>query len=154
MSGMAPSFEYRDGRMVEVPDVHISTDVVLSEPITRTLVISDGATVVARAPISGSVQITAGQLIAETSISGTVTVRSGSSASFAASMSGTLNVAVGGRAHIRPGATALGSMRIDGSLLNEGVRGVQLHGSGQVEDRGQVRQPDRTDPDGVVVYLG
>lgn len=140
--------------MVEIPDLHVRADTVLTDPVSRTMVINGGVTVVARAPISGSVQIESGQLIAEADVSGTVTVGSGSSASFAASMSGTLRVAVGGRAHLRTSAVALGTMRIDGALLNEGVRGVQLSGSGSVEDRGMVRQPDRIDPDGTVIYFG
>jgi hypothetical protein len=47
-------------------------------------------------------------------------------------------------------------MHIEGTLINQGTRGVQLHGDGDVEDRegSTVRPPDEVWDDGTVVYNG
>ena len=57
--------------------------------------------------------------------------------------------------HLLPGAVALGVLRIEGTLINEGTRGVDVSGRGTVDDReGSIlRRPDRSLPDGTTVYV-
>ena len=149
-----PSYEYRDGKLTEVPDVIVEEDRTGTEPITRTVVIRNGATLVTRESISGTVEVEQGALDAHGHVSGTVSVGRGCVATFHSKMTGTLSVSPGGRAVIAAGATALGAMSINGELVNEGTRGVQISGRGRVEDRegSQIRQPDETTADGTVIY--
>lgn len=152
MLTMSPSFVYQNGEMFEVPDITLSDDTTLTEKVTRTLIITNGATVTALAPISSTVRVESGVLDARSKVSGTVTVGAAGQASFAARMTGTLQVQAGGSAHIRATASALGTMHIDGYLLNEGERGAQRSGTGEVDDRGSVRPPDERGANGAVIY--
>lgn len=152
-----PSYTYKNGELIEIPDVIITESCELSEPITVTVVIKTGAHVVSRAKLSGSVTVESGaSLDAKGHVTGTVHVAAHGEATFHQKASGTLNVSQGGRVRLTETSIALGTMRIDGVLVNEGVRGVQVHGTGTVEDRpgATVRQPDETWPDGTVVYWG
>jgi hypothetical protein len=152
-----PSFEYRNGQLVPVEDVVISESGELHENIDRTLVIENGATVTSYGTINGTVQLTAGTTFdARGTINGTVNVQRDAVANFHAGLNGTLNVNQGGVARLAPAAVSLGAKHIDGTLINEGVRGVQVSGSGTVEDRpgSTVRQPDEVRPGGGVVYRG
>jgi len=94
--------------------------------------------------------------IACTIVNGTVNVPRDAAATFHAGMNGTLNVSQGGVARIAPTGVSLGMKHIDGTLINEGVRDVQVSGSGPVEDRpgSTVREPDEVRPDGGVIYRG
>lgn len=150
-----PSYTYRDGKLVEIPDTVITESCEILEPVTNTLVIRAGAHVVTRATISGTVVVEQSAVLETRSpISGTVTVRQGGRALFRDRMSGTLNVDHGGTATLAPTAVALGTMNINGELTNEGVRGVQVNGQGHVFDApgSTVRKPDETWADGTVVY--
>ena len=153
---MAPSYEYRDGEMREVEDVVLTESAVLYEPVSRTVIIEAGAQVTTHGTISGTVEVRDGQLDAVGPVSGTVNVARGATAHFSSRMSGTLVVRPGGKAHLRPGAVATGTMIIDGVLVNEGTRGVQVSGVGTVEDRAgsAVREPDELWDDGTAVYYG
>ncbi len=151
---MVPSFEFRDGHMVEVEDVVIRESTTITEPVSRTLVIENGATVVTRATVTGTVAIKDGHLIARGTVSGTVSISPGSDAEFHSRASGTLHIHAGAQATIAAGAVALGTMRVDGRLTNAGTRGVQVSGAGTIDDLpgSTVRQPDERTPDGGVVY--
>ncbi|NVC25162.1 hypothetical protein E7Z53_17200 [Kocuria salina] len=152
-----PSYTYKDGELVEIPDVVITESCELSEPITVTVVIKAGAHVVSLAELTGSVNVESGaSLDAKGHVMGTVNVAAHGEATFHQQASGTLNISQGGRVRLAETCVALGTMNIDGELVNEGVRGVQVHGTGTVEDRpgSTVRQPDETWPDGTVVYRG
>jgi hypothetical protein len=143
--------------MVPVEDVVISESGDLHENINRTLVIQNEATVTSYGTINGTVQLTPGTTFdARGSINGTVNVQRDATATFHAGLNGTLNVNRGGLARLAPTAVSLGTKHIDGTLINEGVRGVRVSGSGTVEDLpgSTVRQPDEVRPDGGVVYRG
>lgn len=152
-----PSYEYRNGQMVPVEDVVISESGDLHENIDRTLVIENEATVTSHGAINGTVQLTPGTTFdARGTINGTVNVQREATATFHAGLNGTLNVSQGGVARIAPTGVSLGTKHIDGTLINEGVRGVQVSGSGTVEDLPGfiVRQPNEVSPDGGVIYRG
>jgi hypothetical protein len=131
---IVPSYTYRDGELIETPDTEISTDTVLTRRITETVHVSNGAHVVLTGPATGTVNVVSGELTAN-EVTGTVHVGRGSKATFEWCMSGTLHVDQGGTAVIGPRATALGTMHIDGTLINEGTRGVIVQGSGVIDDR-------------------
>lgn len=89
-------------------------------------------------------------------VHGTVHVAANTRATFHRRMGGTLNVGRDGVATLASSAIALGTMNIEGALINHGTRGVQVHGAGVVDDRegSMVRPPDETWQDGTVVYYG
>lgn len=150
-----PSYEYVDGRMVEIPDIEITESGTLERDVRSTLIVRSGVQLTTSGDISGTVQVQRGaSLSAIGHVSGTVHVASGAQAEFHSRMDGTLHVDSGGVATLLPGSVALGSMSIDGLLINEGTRGVQVHGRGSVEDRdgSRVREPDEIRQDGAVVY--
>lgn len=151
------SYEYRNGQMVPVEDLVVSESGDLYENVDRTLVIENEATVTSHGRINGTVQLTPGTAFeSRGTINGTVNVQRDATATFHARYNGTLNVDRGGVARLAPTAVALGTMDIEGTLINEGVRGVQVFGSGTVEDLpgSTVREPDEVRPDGAVVYRG
>lgn len=150
-----PSYTYRDGRMVQIPDTVITEDTELRGMVTNTVIVRGPATATVLGSLNGTVSVEAGAtLIAHGSVSGTLNVASGGTAIFHTATHGTLHVSAGAVAHLLPGASALGTMRIEGILINEGVRGTNVGGSGVVEDRpgSRVRQPDGTLPDGTTIY--
>lgn len=150
-----PSYQYVDGRMVEIPDLVIDESCELQETIKQTVVLRNGAEVVVHGVVKGTVQVQRGSRVEfMNAVNGTVNVETGASASFFYRLGGTLNVYAGGSAFLSSSAVALGSMCIEGTLINEGVRGVNVSGSGVVEDRegSTVRLPDETWHDGTVVY--
>ncbi|MDN5721137.1 hypothetical protein [Corynebacterium sp.] len=151
---MTPSYTFRDGVMEEVPDHIVAEDAVIDHPINNTVIIQAGAHLVTRSAVSGTVRIEDGEWEAQADVNGTVDVGPRGRATFFQRVGGTLRVAVGGVAQIAPGAVALGTMRVDGELVNEGTRGVSVHGQGRVDDRpgSRVRQPDEIRPDGSVAY--
>lgn len=153
---MTPSYTFRDGAMEEVPDLVVDADAVIDHRVTNTMIVQSGAHLVTQSKVSGTVQVEDGAWEAQAAVSGTVAVGPHGRATFFHRMSGTLSVAAGGVARIAPGAVALGTMQVDGELVNEGTRGVHVHGRGEVDDRegSRVRQPDETGSDGSVTYRG
>lgn len=152
-----PSYEYRDGELVEVPDIVVSESGDLHEDVKQTLVVESGVMLTTHGRISGTVEIQPGATLnAQSDVSGTVSVAATAEATFHGRMSGTLTVSPGGVATLAPSAIALGVMKIDGTLINEGTRGVRVHGTGAVEDRegSTVCPPDEHREDGTVVYYG
>jgi len=152
-----PSYDYRDGELVEVPDLVINESGDLHQSVKNTLVIRPGVTLNLHGRVSGTVRVEAGaRLIARSDVSGTVNVASTAQATFYERMSGTLHVDRSGVATLAPSSVATGTMHIEGTLVNEGTRGVQVHGSGVVDDRegSTIRQPDETWEDGTMVYYG
>lgn len=152
-----PSYEYRDGELVEVPDIVVSESCDLHDDVKQTLVVQSGVILTTHGRISGTVEVQSGaNLNARSDVSGTVSVAVSAEATFYGRMSGTLTVSRGGVATLAPSAIALGVMKIDGTLINEGTRGVRVHGTGAVEDRegSTVRPPDEQLGDGTVVYYG
>ena len=150
-----PSYTYRDGELVEVADTVITESCEIREPATNTVIIRSGAGVTARAKMSGTVMVERGaELVAHSPVTGTVTIDGGARAVFHDRASGTIHVRAGGEARLTATAVALGTMTVDGVLTNEGVRGVQVSGSGEVIDApgSTVRAPDETWDDGTVVY--
>ncbi|MFJ3384763.1 MULTISPECIES: hypothetical protein [unclassified Curtobacterium] len=109
----------------------MDADATLTEPITQTVIVTNAATATARARVSGTVNVEDGVFVALATVSGTVHVAAGSMAVFADQMSGTLHLASGGSARILPGASALGTMHIDGHLLDEGERGCRCVAPGR-----------------------
>ncbi|MGT2462946.1 hypothetical protein [Sinomonas atrocyanea] len=119
------------------------------------MIIDNGASVTIYGTINGTLQLRPGTTVeARGIVNGTVNVERDAKATFHRAHNGTLNVDRGGVAQIAPTAVSLGTKNIDGMLINEGVRGVQIHGLGTVEDRpgSTVRQPDAIRPDGGVIY--
>ena len=152
-----PTYEYRNGERVEVPDLVITESCDLHEKVTKTVVIGPGVTLTLHDRVSGTVQVTAGATLeAHADVSGTVHVAAGAHATFYNHMTGTLQVERGGIATLAPSSVATGAMRIDGTLVNEGARGLHVRGAGVVEDRegSTIRQPDETGEDGTQVYYG
>lgn len=152
-----PSYEHRDGELVEVPDLVINESGDLHQSVKNTLVIQPGVTLNLHGRVSGTVRVEAGgTLIARNDVSGTVNVASTAQATFYEQLSGTLHVERGGVATLAPASVATGTMHIEGTLVNEGTRGRQVHGSGVVDDRegSTIRQPDETWEDGTTVYYG
>jgi hypothetical protein len=150
-----PSYEYRDGELIEVPDVVVSESGELREDVSRTLVIEPGIILTAHGRLSGSVSVRVGATLdARNDVSGTVNVRANADATFHRAASGTLNISRGGVVTLTKSAVALGTMHVDGTLINYGTRGVNVHGAGFVDDRegSTVRRPDETLDDGTVIY--
>lgn len=150
------SFEYRDGEMIEVPDVVVDESGELTEDVSRTLVIEPGVTLRTFGKLSGTVTVRRGAALdARGSVSGTVSVAERAEATFHGRASGTLNVARGGVITLAETAIALGVMRVDGTLVNYGTRGIDVRGAGVVDDRegSTVRQPDERLGDGSTIYL-
>jgi len=156
VNGM-PSYTYRNGQMIEIPDTVVSKDTEIRESISNTHIIRPGIYVTTFAAISGTVRVMSGAtLVAKASVSGTVDVENGARAVFHGRASGTIKVDRGAEVHLMRGSVALGFIQVDGTLINEGIRGVNVSGPGRVDDREgpTVRRPDRTLPDGTTVYEG
>ncbi|MEA9987067.1 hypothetical protein [Subtercola sp. RTI3] len=153
---MTPSYTYRNGEMVQVEDTIVDVDSELDGTIDTTLLVQAGARLTTSGTLNGTVSVLNGHLVAHGRVNGTVHVASGSSAIFHGPLSGTLSVDSGATAHLMPTVVALGKMRIDGRLVNQGVRTANVTGGGSVVDQGtgHVRQPDETLPDGTTIYLG
>lgn len=152
-----PTYEYQDGEAVEVPDVVVRDSGDLHDDVERTLVLMPGVTLTVHGRVNGTVEVRGGATFnAQSDVNGTVHVASNGQATFHRRMDGTLNVDRGGSAALGPSAVALGTMNIEGTLVNHGTRGVQIRGEGVVDDRegSTVRQPDETWEDGTVVYYG
>lgn len=72
-----PSYEHRDGELVEVPDLVINESGDLHQSVKNTLVIQPGVTLNLHGRVSGTVRVEAGgTLIARNDVSGTVNVAS------------------------------------------------------------------------------
>jgi hypothetical protein len=143
--------------MVEVPDTTVSEDCIIDVPVDNTLVIEPGVNAIARAPISGTVEVQQDSVLdARSDVSGTVHLSRGARAVFHGRANGTINIEAGAVMRLLPKATALGTLIVDGTLINEGTRGVNVSGSGTVDDRegSTVRQPNKTLSDGSMVYEG
>ncbi len=152
-----PSYQYRDGELVEVPDLVMSESGDVHDAVNNTLVIESGVSVTTHGVVNGTVSVRRGaRLDAVNKVNGTVHVESGAEATFKHSMGGTLHVERGGTATLEASAVALGTMHIEGMLINHGTRGGSVHGAGQVDDRegSTVRPPDETLDDGTVIYRG
>jgi len=152
-----PSYTYRDGELVEIPDTVITVSDEIREPVKNTLIIRAGAHVTSWAKISGTVVVEQDAVLeTHAAVGGTVDIQAGGRALFRGKVGGTIQVREGGAATLADTAVALGTMKVDGVLTNEGVRGVQVNGHGRVIDApgSTVRQPDATWPDGTVVYHG
>jgi len=150
------SFEYRDSRMIEVPDIAVSESQQIDEDVSRTL-IEFGGTVTTNGRVSGTVNVKSGAILdARADVGGTVHIAAGGRAAFHASMGGTLHMEHGGVAALGPSAVALGTIRVEGELIDHGTRGVQVSGGGIIQDLegSSVRQPDETWDDGTIVYRG
>lgn len=149
------NYTYRDGKMVEVPDTIATEDTELHEPVKNTLIIRPGVAVVSYAKISGTIVVMPGATLdARGPVSGTVTIQDEARATFHSSASGTVKVSGGAVMHLLPGSIALGVLKVEGTLINEGTRGLNVTGQGVVDDRigSIVRRPDRTLRDGTTVY--
>ncbi|TDE08203.1 hypothetical protein [Jiangella asiatica] len=152
-----PSYEYRDGQLVEVPDLIVRTSGDLHEEVHRTLVIASGVELAVHGVISGTVNVQSGAVLdARNDVYGTVNVEPDAQMRVHKHANDTLNVQRGGTITILPSAVALGTIHVEGTLINEGTRGTQVHGAGAIEDRegSSVRPPDETRGDGAVVYYG
>ena len=140
------TYTYQNGQMIEIPDTVIAEDVEIRESISNTLIVRPGVNVTTLASITGTVRVMSGATLeARGSVSGTVGVEDGARATFHGQANGSINVDRGAVMHLLPGAVALGVLRIEGSLINEGTRGVNVSGRGTVDDRAgsTVRRPDR-----------
>lgn len=149
------SYAYKNGEMVEIPDTVVSEDAEIRGPVNNTLVLRPGVNVTTLAAVSGTVRVMSGATLrAQGPVSGTVSVEDGARAIIHGQAGGTIKIDRGAEVHLLPGAVALGVIRVEGSLINEGVRGANVSGPGNVEDRegSTVRHPDRTLPDGTTVY--
>lgn len=149
------SYTYRDGKMVEVPDTIVTEDTELHEPVKNTLIIKPGVAVISNAEISGTIVVMRGATLdARGSVSGTVTIQDEARATFHSSASGTVKVSGGAVMHLLPESIALGVLKVEGTLINEGTRGLNATGQGVIDDRvgSVVRRPDRTFRDGTTVY--
>lgn len=154
---LMPSYTYRDGRMVEVPDTVLTEDSEISHPISNTLVIRPGVTVTTLATVSGTVHAMPGSTLdARGAVTGTVSAEAGARVIVHKAASGTINVESGAVVHLMPGAVALGVLHVEGTFINEGTRGANVSGGGEIEDRegSAVRHPDRTLSDGTTIYEG
>ncbi len=152
-----PSYVYRDGQMQQVPDTVITESTDLREKISNSLVVKEGATATTWAGVRGTITVEGGGVLdARGPVNGTVSVQAGGIATFYSRVSGTLQVSPGGRAKLTSNAVAVGTMHIEGDLLNEGTRGVQVRGSSNIYDApgSTIRQPDEVRSDGTVVYYG
>jgi hypothetical protein len=150
-----PSYTYKDGQMVEIPDTVVSEDTEIREPISNTLVLRPGVVVTAFAAISGTVRLMPGATLeARGDVSGTVNVERDARAVFHGRAGGTIKIDLGAEVHLLPRAVALGVIHVEGTLVNEGTRGVNLSGPGIIDDRdgSRVRSPDRTLADGTTIY--
>ncbi|WP_146071794.1 hypothetical protein [Cryobacterium sp. Y50] len=149
------TYTYQNGQMIKIPDTVIAEDVEIRESISNTLIVRPGVNVTTLASITGTVRVMTGATLeARGSVSGTVGVEDGARATFHGQANGSINVDRGAVMHLLPGAVALGVLRIEGSLINEGTRGVNVSGRGAVDDRegSTVRRPDRSLPDGTSIY--
>jgi hypothetical protein len=152
-----PTYEYRNGQMVELPDVVITESGDLHDDVKRTVIVESGVELTTHGKISGTVNVRPdGTLIARGGVGGTVNVSTGARATFHGNLGGTLNVDRGGAAILASSASALGAMNIIGTLDNYGTRGKEVRGSGRVTDHdgSTVREPDETWADGTTVYYG
>lgn len=156
MSSMT-SYTYKDGEMIEIPDTVVFEDTEIREPVSNTLVLRSGVNVTTFAAVSGTVRIMSGATLqARGPVSGTLSVEQRARAFIHGRADGTIKIDRGAEVHLLSGAVALGVIRVDGALINEGVRGENVSGPGTVEDRAgsTVRRPDRTLPNGATVYEG
>ena len=140
-----------------MPDDIISESGVYDRDIARTLQIAPGVQVTTTGKISGTVNVGEGaQWIAVGDVSGSVTISAGATVTFERHASGTLHIQEGAKATFGPKCVALGVITVEGVLVNQGTRGVNVLGSGTVDDLpgSRVRQPDEVRADGTTVYYG
>lgn len=157
MVNLMPNYTYRDGRIVEIPDTVLTEDSEIHHPINNTIVIRPGVTATMFASVSGTVRVMAGSTLdARGPVSGTVSAEAGARVTLRSAANGTINVDSGAIVHLMPGAVALGVLHVEGTLINEGTRGVNVSGGGKIEDRegSTVRRPGRTLSDGTTIYEG
>lgn len=150
-----PTYTYRNGEMIEIPDTVVVEDTEIHNSISNSLIIRPGVTVITFASVSGTIQVMSrATLDARGPISGTVSISDGARVNFHDAANGTITVDRGAVVHLLPGSVALGAIHLEGTLVNEGVRGINVTGNGTVEDRegSMVRRPDRTLPDGTTIY--
>lgn len=142
---------------MQVSDIVVSESGDLHEAVNRTLKIRPGVTLTVHRRVSGTVEAQPGATLqAQSDVDGTVDVSANAEATLHSRMGGTLNVNRGGVATLAPSAIALGTMRIDGTVTNNGTRGVEVHGAGVADyrDGSTIRPPDETREDSIVVYYG
>lgn len=152
-----PSYEYRNGELVQVADMVVTESGDLRDDVSRTLVVQPGVTLTTYGRLSGTVVVYEhAKLDARNDVSGTVTVTARAEVTFHRNARGTLNVNSGGIVTLTESAVAFATMHIDGTLINYGTRGTSLHGAGVVDDRkgSTIRSPDEVLDDGTVVYRG
>jgi hypothetical protein len=150
-----PGYEYRGDEFVPVPDVVVSESGDLWEDLSCTLVIGPGVALTTHGRISGTVEVGEGSTLdARNDLSGTLSVAANGVATIHRQASGTLHVGTGATVTLAESAVAIGTMHIDGRLINYGTRGVNVSGTGVVDDRegSTVRPPDETLDDGTVIY--
>jgi hypothetical protein len=138
----APSYRFEDGKMVQIPDTIVSQSGTLDEDITNTVVIEPGVALITTGRISGTVNVLGGaSLEAKNNVGGTVHIEPGGRATFHAGVGGTLVVDRSAVAVLTRSAVALGSLNIQGELVNEGTRGVQVTGGRNCERSGGISSP-------------
>lgn len=150
-----PSYKIVNGAQVEVSDTVVSDDATVEDELSNVVIVRNGAELIARARITGSVVVErGGRLLAFEDVTGTVSLQEGSEAEFHAGLGGALHVSRRATALLKPDAVALGSLNVDGTLVNEGTRGRTVNGDGRVDDLpgSTVRQPDAVDGDMEIYY--
>lgn len=152
-----PSYRYENGEMIEVPDTIVNESGELHDDVSATLIVKPNIEVVLHGHVNGTIRIEGGaRAEIRGDVGGTVHISRGAEATFYGRMGGTVHVEKGGTATFTSGVVALGTMRVEGVLVNYGTRSIMVSGSGTVDDRegSTVRQPDETHEDGTVVYFG
>lgn len=150
------SFELQDGQLRQVPDQVISESGVFEQDVAQTLRIAPGIRVATTGTLNGTVHVgEEAEWIAAGDVNGAVEIASGATAVFQRRATGTISILRGASATFGPDCVALGMIHVEGALINEGTRGVNVHGPGTVSDLpgSQVRQPDEVWPDGTTFYF-
>lgn len=150
-----PSYEYRNGRRVELEDLVVSVSQDLHETINCSLRVQAGAILSSYGTINGSIDLELGaQLHAFGPINGTLYVRDGAEVVIHRALNGSAVICSGGTLHIEQAASAMGSLQIEGTLINSGTRSDTVSGSGRILDRegSTVRRPDEIRPDGTRIF--
>src|SRR5690348_2432334 len=95
--GQMPSYEYRDGEMIQVPDLVVVESGDLYEDINTTLVVRSGISLILHGEVNGTVHVErAATVEAKGDVNGTVHVEPTAAATFHQKLGGTLHIARGG----------------------------------------------------------
>ncbi|WP_157544924.1 hypothetical protein [Nocardioides halotolerans] len=145
------SEEYRGPWVVESDDS-------LNANHSGTVCVHEGATfqIGPRGTLSGSLTLQSGSTARiDGKVAGSLTVASGAIAEITGDQSGSVTVDRGGLVRVHPGGKLAGSLVVAGLVENRGVRGgsVQIRG-GEIQDLdgGSEKQPTRT-TDGSSIYV-